>query len=136
MPEINGWDVILGLKVAVAAVTLLLLSSLVALVLGKIRLHGRINLAFFILTVTALVILEILLRVVNPRLFEYFDEDSKYWLTVHLYFALPAACLMPIMLFTGYTHRRRLHLRLAALFAVLWSGTVITGLYFLPHSAP
>jgi hypothetical protein len=40
---VNGPAIILVLKVAVLAVTMLLLASLVALVYGKFRLHGRIN---------------------------------------------------------------------------------------------
>ena len=50
MPEVSGWQVILGLKIAVVAVTAILITSLIALWLGKYRLHGRINLAFFLLT--------------------------------------------------------------------------------------
>jgi hypothetical protein len=41
---------------------------------------------------------------------------------------------MPVMLFTGLTHRRRWHLTLAAIFAILWIGTVVTGVFFLPHT--
>jgi hypothetical protein len=136
MLEINGWNVILGLKLAVSAVSVLLLWSLIALLLGRYRLHGRINLAFFLLTLTALLALEVLVRVVNPNIFDYFDERTRHWLTVHLCFALPAAALMPIMLYTGYTRRRWLHLRLALGFAVLWIGTVVTGVFFLPHTPP
>src|SRR5262249_7040038 len=134
MPEINGWNVILALKVSVGAVTLLLLASLTALWFGKYRLHGRINLVFFVLTLTALVSLELLVRVVNPQMFDYFDDATRRWLYVHLGFSLPAAVLLPAMLFTGLTHRRQAHLTLACLFAVLWTGTVITGIFFLPHT--
>jgi hypothetical protein len=136
MADLNGWDVILGLKIAVSAVTVLLLSSLLALLAGRIRLHGRINLVFFILTVVALLVLELLVRVINPRVFDYFDDELRSRLSVHLYFALPSACLMPVMLYTGYTHRRWLHLRLAILFGILWTGTVVTGIFSLPHHAP
>jgi uncharacterized membrane protein YozB (DUF420 family) len=136
MPALDGWNVILGLKVAVCAVTLLLLASLLALWRGNIRLHGRINVAFFLLTVTALVTLEVLIRVVDPRLFDYFDAQAQRHLLTHLCFSLPAAALLPAMLFTGYTHRRWLHIRLAVLFSILWVGTVITGVFFLPHKPP
>ena len=40
-------DVILALKIAVGAVTVLLAASLVALAAGRPRLHGRINTVFF-----------------------------------------------------------------------------------------
>lgn len=133
---ITGWQAILLLKVAVVAVTLLLLASLVALALGKIRLHGRINIAFFILTLSALLGLELLVRAIDPRIFDYFDEATRRALSIHLAFSLPSAALLPAMLFTGLTHRRRLHLTLAAVFAVLWTGTFITGVFFLPHTAP
>ncbi len=136
MPELSGWHVILGLKIAVGAVSVLLCTSLIALWRGHIGLHGRINVAFFALTVLALLVLEVLVRIINPKMFEYFDADTRWWLTVHLCFALPAAGMMPAMLFTGYTHRRWLHLRFAFVFSALWIGTVITGVFFLPHTPP
>ena len=52
-------NTILALKIAVSAVTVLLLASFVALLRGNIRLHGRINTVFFILTISALVGLEV-----------------------------------------------------------------------------
>jgi hypothetical protein len=133
---LTGWNVILALKVAVVAVTVLLSLSLVALLRGQYRLHGRINMVFFALTLSALVGLELLLRVVDPQLFDYFDEDTRRALTVHLSFSVPSALLLPAMLFTGLTHRRTVHLRLAVLFAVLWVGTFVTGVFFLPHTPP
>ncbi len=133
---LTGWQVILILKVAVVAVTLLLLASLVALALGRYRLHGRFNTAFFVLTLGALFGLELLVRVMDPHLFDYFDEATRRALAVHLSFALPAAVVLPAMLYTGWTHRRRLHLTLAVLFGILWTGTFITGVFFLPHLPP
>jgi hypothetical protein len=133
---LTGWNVILILKIAVAAVTVLLLSSLVALAAGRYRLHGRINMVFFGLTLTALLGLEVLLRGVNPALFKYFDKDTQQALTIHLCFSMPAAVLLPLMLFTGLAHRRRVHLVLAALFSVFWIGTFVTGIFFLPHTPP
>ena len=56
----NAGLVILVLKVAVVAVTVLLAGSLVALACGRYRLHGRINIAFFALTLAALVGLELI----------------------------------------------------------------------------
>jgi hypothetical protein len=133
---LTGWNVILTLKIAVAAVTLLLLLSLAALAAGKYRLHGRINMVFFGLTLTALLGLEVLLRGVDPQLFDYFDEDARHALTIHLSFSMPAALLLPLMLFTGVTHRRRVHVMLAALFGIFWIGTFVTGIFFLPHTPP
>ena len=134
---LSGPHVILGLKVAVSAVTLLLLASLVALAFGKFRLHGRINLAFFALTVTALIVFEVVIRVLNPEAFAYIDryQSLRYALNVHLCFSVPSALLMPAMLYTGLSHRRTAHLILAFVFGVLWMGTLITGVFFLPHSA-
>jgi len=131
---LTGPEVILTLKIAVCAVTLLLLSALIALARGNYWLHGRINMVFFVLTVTALVGLELVARVIDPSLFDYFDDRTRRILAIHLCFSLPSAAIMPVMLFTGLTHRRRLHLTLAGVFAVLWTGTVVTGVFFLPHT--
>jgi uncharacterized membrane protein YozB (DUF420 family) len=131
----SGPQVILTLKVAVCAVTLILFASFAALARGNYWLHGRINMVFFALTATALVSLELVARVLNPNLFDYFDDRTRQILAIHLCFSLPSAGLMPVMLFTGLTHRRIWHLRLAAIFAVLWIGTFITGVFFLPHSS-
>jgi hypothetical protein len=133
---LNGWNVILILKIAVGAVTCLLLLSLTALAAGKYRLHGRINMVFFGLTLTALLGLEVLLRGVDPQLFDYFDDDTHRALAIHLGFSMPAALLLPMMLYTGLTHRRTIHLVLACLFSVFWIGTFITGIFFLPHTPP
>jgi len=130
----TGPEVILTLKIAVLAVTLLFLTSLLALYRGNYWLHGRINIAFFILTVTALLALEVVVRLIKPDLFNYFDADTRRLLTIHLCFSMPSAVVMPLMLWTGLSHRRRLHLTLAALFGVLWTGTFVTGIFFLPHA--
>ena len=128
--------VILILKVAVIAVTLLLAGSLVALARGNYRLHGRINIVFFVLTLTALLGLEVVARVIDPDLFEHYFTEKDAWreLYIHLGFSLPAAALLPLMLYTGLTRRRWLHIRLACVFLVLWTGTFITGVFFLPHN--
>jgi uncharacterized membrane protein YozB (DUF420 family) len=130
---LSGHHVVLVLKAAVLAVTVLFLFSLAALARGRYRLHGRINRVFFLLTAAALVGLEVVARLVDPNIFDYFEVDPvlRRALSIHLCFSLPATLLMPLMLFTGSTHRRNLHLTLAALFAVLWTGTFITGLFFL-----
>jgi hypothetical protein len=133
---LTGPGVILALKVAVAAVTTLLLTSLVALARGHYRLHGRINLAFFTLTLAALLGFEVIIRILQPQVFEYLraDEELSRALNSHLCFAVPSALLMPAMLYTGLTGRRTIHLFLALLFSILWTGTFITGIFFLPHT--
>ena len=68
---LTGPNVILTLKVAVAAVTVLLLASLVALARGQYRLHGRINLVFFTLTLAAVLGLELVIHVISPKAFDY-----------------------------------------------------------------
>lgn len=131
-------NVIVTLKIAVAAVTLLLLTSLVALWRGRYRLHGRINIVFFVLTLSALLGLEGIARIFEPEMFNKFFEDTGAWtaLYVHLGFSVPSALLLPVMLFTGLKHRRTVHIALAVVFAVLWTGTFITGIFFLPHRLP
>jgi len=133
---LTGPQIILALKIAVATVTALLLVSFLALWRGNYRLHGRINVVFFVLTSTALVGLEVIVRLIDPTIFDYFglDPELKRALTIHLCFSLPAAAVMPLMLLTGYTHRRRIHLTLAVAFGILWIGTFVTGIFFLPHA--
>jgi hypothetical protein len=133
---LTGWNIILALKVAVAGLTLLLLSSFVPLARGNYSLHGRINTVFAVLALAALAVLELLIRVVDPTLFDYLDEPTRRALGIHLCFSLPAAVLLPAMLFSGLTHRRRLHLALAGLFGFFWAGTFLTGVFLLPHAAP
>jgi hypothetical protein len=129
--------VILTLKVAVLAVTLLLAASLVALARGRYRLHGRINRVVFALTLTALLGLEGVARVLSPDLFrEHFDRTGAWTaLYVHLSFAVPAAGMLFAQLYTGLRHRRGVHIGLGLCFLALWTGTVITGVFFLPHSS-
>ncbi len=128
--------VILTLKVAVIAVTLLFLGSLAALVRGNYRLHGRINLAFCVLTLAALLGLEVVARLVDPELFQEYFSRRQAWnaLYVHLSFSVPSALVLPVMLYTGLRGLRGLHLALAVVFVVLWSGTFVTGVFFLPHT--
>ena len=128
---LTGPSVILALKVAVAAVTVLLLLSLAALARGNYRLHGRINIVFFALTLTAVIGLEVLVRFIDPQVFDYFDADMRQNLRIHLCFSLPAASVLPCMLYTGLTRRRDAHLYLAGVFSMLWIGTFITGIFFL-----
>jgi uncharacterized membrane protein YozB (DUF420 family) len=125
--------VILCLKIAVGAVTLLLLASLTALYFKNYRLHGRINLVYFILTVTALVVFEGIVQVYDRDIFKRIWDDpvAGYWLRVHLCFAVPSALLMPVMLFSGLKGRSKLHVTLSFLFAVLWTGTFVTGIFYV-----
>ena len=130
--------IIFILKVAVIAVTLLLLCSLAALAKGNYRLHGRINTVFFVLTLFALVGLEVIARGLDPMLFvRYFEyHQAQAALRVHLSFSLPAAVLLPFMLATGLRGRRAWHVGMGVIFLVLWTGTFITGVFFLPHGDP
>ena len=128
--------VILILKIAVVAVTILYLASLVALALGRTKLHGRINIAFFALTLLALLGLEVVVRVIDPHIFDNYDHKMENAMAIHLSFSVPAAVLLFVMLFTGLTHRRTLHIATGILFSVLWTGTFITGVFFLRHELP
>lgn len=132
----TGPQVIVVLKVAVTAVTALFVASLVALARGQYRLHGRLNLLVAVLTLAALLGLELMVRLLDPQIFDYFDASARQALRVHLGFSVPAAVLLPLMLYTGLTHRRPLHVALALLFCILWAGTFITGMFFLPHTSP
>jgi hypothetical protein len=130
--------IILILKIAVGAVTLLWLGSMFALFRGHTKLHGRINIAFFALTLAALVGLELIVKVVSPGLVEQHlaAHQAEGMLRIHLCFSLPAAVLLFFMLFTGLRHMRNLHIAAGVLFSVLWIGTFITGVFFLPHETP
>jgi uncharacterized membrane protein YozB (DUF420 family) len=127
--------VILSLKYAVGAVTVLLVFSLIALAKGKIKLHGKINLAFFILTVAALFLFEIVVRMIDPSLFSGLWKNAELAksLKIHLCFAVPSAFLMGIMLFTGLKKLKLWHRRVAVVFLVCWVGTFYTGIWWLPN---
>jgi hypothetical protein len=135
---IPAGTVIFILKIAVISVTVLLLASLVALAKGNYKLHGRINVVFFVLTLSALLGLEVIARILSPAIFTDFFEyhRAQTELRVHLSFSLPAAALLPFMLFTGLRHRRAWHVGMAIAFLMLWTGTFITGVFFLPHENP
>ena len=61
------------------------------------------------------------------------EREALEMLYVHLGFSMPAAVLLFVMLFTGLKHHRKLHIAAGILFSVLWTGTFITGIFFLPH---
>lgn len=130
----SGPTIILALKVAVSAVTLLLLAALWALSRGNYRLHGRINLVFFILTVSAVIGFETLLQL-GADVKGHMNEAELLALNIHLCFAGPLPLVMGVMLYTGLRHHRRVHICLSILFSVLWIGTLVTGVFFLPHAA-
>jgi hypothetical protein len=133
---LNAETVILTLKIAVAMVTVLLACSLTAVAFGQYRLHGRINLVFFVLVLAALLGLELVTQVVRPGMLQDFLEknDALPALYVHLGFSVPSALVLPMMLWTGLKRRRRLHVALGILFLTLWTGTFITGIFYLPHA--
>jgi len=130
---LTGPQIILTLNVLVASVTVLLLASLVALALGKPRLHGHINTVFFALTMLTVFGFEGLIQFGVP-ITTGFDAAAHQALMIHLCFAIPSAVLLPVMLFTGKTRRKTIHLVFAALFSVMWAGTFVTGIFFLPHT--
>ncbi len=130
-------NVIVALKVAVLAVTVLLLCSLFALARGNYRLHGRINVVFFTLSLMAVLGLELVARVLIPVDFEKYimgNPAVHEALQTHLWFSVPSTFLMPAMLYTGLKGHRTVHLAFAVLFGVLWTGTFVTGIFFLPHN--
>ena len=128
----TGPEIILTLKVLVAAVTAILVASLAALAAGRPRLHGRLNTAFFVLTMSTVAGFELLLQFVDVK--SAFDPATRDALRVHLGFAVPSALVLPAMFVTGVRRRKRLHLGLSAVFVTLWAGTFVTGVFFLPHS--
>jgi uncharacterized membrane protein YozB (DUF420 family) len=123
--------VIPTLKIAVGAVTVLLVASLVALAMGNKRWHGRINVCFFVLTMVAVLGFEVIVRFLNPHFTASFSEEQMDMLRIHLCFSIPAAVVLPFMLFSGTTHRHW-HVKLAMLFSALWIGTFVTGIFYLP----
>ena len=60
--------VILTLKALVGAVTVLLIGSVIALRMGKPKLHGQINRVFFVLTMVTVLGFEVIVRFLNPEL--------------------------------------------------------------------
>jgi hypothetical protein len=130
MPD--GPMILLILKVLVSAVTVLLVASLVALAVKRPRWHGRINIVFFILTMTTVLGFEVLLRL-GTDVTSTFSDDARAALRIHLGFSIPAALVLPLMLLTGLRRRKRLHVGLGIVFLILWIGTFITGVFGLPH---
>lgn len=133
----TGPQIILILKIAVIAVTVLLIASLVALARGQYRLHGWLNLVFMVLTLTAVLGLEVVIRLIEPTMFDYLKSGpERTAFRVHLLFSVPSALMLPVMYLTGRNGRRGVHFALSMLFSLLWTGTFVTGVFFLPHTAP
>jgi hypothetical protein len=128
----TGPQIILALKILVAAVTVLLVASLIALAAGRPRLHGRINTVFFVLTIATVLGFELLLQFIDVS--AAFDQAAREALRVHLWFSVPSAALLPVMLVTGLKRRKSLHVAVGVVFSVLWAGTFVTGLFYLPHA--
>lgn len=134
----SGYDIILVLKIAVSAVTLILLAALVALACGKVRLHGRINIVFFVLTIATVILFELLIRLgslIEPgwSITAGWTEPQLFALRIHLCFVIPLMAVLPAMLVTGLRRYRRVHIGLAVIFSIQWLGMLVTGVGFLPH---
>ena len=128
---LTGPTIILTLKVLVATVTVLLVGSLAALAAGRPRLHGRINTLFFALTMLTVAGFETLLQFIDVK--SAFDEPALDSLRTHLWFAVPSAIMLPAMFLSGVKRRKKLHIALSVGFVTLWTGTFITGIFYLPH---
>lgn len=129
---LTGPEILLTLKVLVAAVTVLFAAALAAIAAGNRKLHGRINTAFFILTLLTVLGFEVLLRL-GTDVTSQFSDEARQALRVHLCFSVPAAVVLPVQFAAGVLRYKRFHVALGAVFAVLWAGTFVTGVFFLPH---
>ena len=129
---LTGPLIILTLKVLVVAVSVLFAAAVVSIALGRKKLHGRLNTAFFILTMTTVVGFELLLRFFVD-VSATFSDDARQALRVHLCFAIPSAILLPAMILSGARHWVKLHVACGILFTLVWIGTFVTGVFFLPH---
>ncbi len=130
---LTGPTIILILKVLVTAVTILFAGAILAIILKKRKLHGRLNTLFFFLTMTTVVAFELLLRL-GTDVTSTFSEETRQALRIHLCFSIPSALLLPLMMLSGIRHWRTLHIITGLVFTLLWIGTFVTGVFFLPHS--
>ncbi|MFO0812260.1 MAG: hypothetical protein U0796_03515 [Gemmatales bacterium] len=130
---ITGPQVILVLKIAVVLVTMLLLASAVALVKKNYRLHGLINTLMCALTLGAVVLFEIVIRLMGVDVKAHMNEDARFALRIHLCFVIPLVPILVWMLVSGWKRQRRMHLSVSVIFLILWTGMFVTGLFFLPH---
>lgn len=129
---LNAPTILLALKVLVSAVTVLFAASIIALLTHRVKLHGRINTIFFILTLATVLGFELLLRI-GTDVTSQFSPEAKAMLRIHLLFAIPAAILLPIQFVLGIKGYKKAHVPLGLLFTLLWIGTFITGVIYLPH---
>lgn len=77
------------------------------------------------------------MRVLWPHLSaEFLDPNGpvRRPLRTHLLFAVPAAAVLPVMMYSGGSRRGLLHRGTAGVFVVLWAGTFVTGIFLLPSS--
>jgi hypothetical protein len=130
---LSGPDIILTLKVLVSIVTALFAAAVGAIATGRKKLHGRINTAFFALTLTTVVGFEGLLRL-QGNVTEHFTTDEKRALFIHLWFAVPSVLLLLLMMGSAVLKWKRFHVACGILFSLFWVGTFVTGVFFLPHS--
>ena len=100
----TGPQIILTLKVLVSAVTVLFAVAVWAIATGRKKLHGRVNTAFFVLTMTTVVGFELLLRL-GTDVSASFTPVQRQALLVHLCFAVPSAVVLPLMLLSGVSSR-------------------------------
>jgi uncharacterized membrane protein YozB (DUF420 family) len=128
----TGPAIILTLKLLVSAVTVLFAAALGALAGGNGKLHGRLNTLFFALTMLTVLGFELALRL-GTDVTAQFSPAARQALRIHLFFAVPAAVVLPIMFISAIKKRRRFHAGLGLVFVILWLGTFITGVIFLPH---
>ena len=119
----SGPDILLTLKVLVCAVTVLFAAAVWAIATGRKKLHGRSNTAFFALTLSTVVGFELLLKF-GVEVSTAFTDEERRALGVHLWFAVPSAVLK----------WKRMHVACGLLFTLLWAGTFVTGVFFLPHA--
>ena len=129
---LTGPQIILTLKILVAIVTVLFAASLVALARKRIHLHGLINTVFFVLTMATVLVFELLIRFAVD-VTSTFSPEARAALRIHLFFSVPSAVLLIAMYATGKWKKRTVHIPLGVAFTVLWIGTVVTGLFWLPH---
>lgn len=129
----TGPQIILGLKVAVALVTLILIASGICLAMKKPRLHGILNSILTMLLLVTVIVFEVLIRIVGIDVKAHMNEQARFALKIHLCFVIPLTPILLWMLITGWKRRIRMHLAVSVLFLILWTGMFITGMFFLPH---
>jgi uncharacterized membrane protein YozB (DUF420 family) len=128
----SGPAIILTLKVLVSVVTVLFAAAVWAIATKRKKLHGRINTVFFVLTLTTVVGFELLLRL-QGNVTDHFSPAQRQALLIHLCFAVPSAVLLLVMMGSALLKWKRFHVACGVLFTVLWLGTFVTGVFFLPH---